>query len=311
MDQREALRRFAQVLATAGRSANTRRLYGAAAARWLAFGGKPGHLDPALCARWLGERRRAGCAAATLNLEIKAVRAFYRAMHVLGMTSAAEATKAPRQRREPQRLVRAYSLAEVAMLLQAPPESTWGGRRDRLALRLLWETGLRAGELARLAVGDVLPEGFVFVAAGKGGRDRYVPISADLQAAVLRWIDTDRHTVGPGRRAALLLTARGRALAGAGAVWRIVARWARPTLGTACGVSRIRASRHDAARPWSGHSPHLLRASIATELHRSGMPVTAVGELLGHANLDSTTRYVAVDLDALRAAVHKNPRLRR
>jgi site-specific recombinase XerD len=41
------------------------------------------------------------------------------------------------------------------------------------------------------------------------------------------------------------------------------------------------------------------------------MPVTAVAELLGHASLDSTARYVAVDVEGLRAAVHSNPRLRR
>ena len=304
---REALRRFAQVLATAGRSANTRRLYGAAAARWLAAGGRPGHLDPALAARWLGERRRAGCAPATLNLDVKAMRAFYRAMHVLGLTSAAESTKAPRQRREPQRLVRAYSAAEVRILLDAPPADTWTGARDRLLLRTLWETGLRGGELARLSIGDLLPEGLVFVDGGKRGRGRYVPIAAPLHAALLDWIGSRRREARPGKRSVLFVRQDGRGLAGAGAVWRIVSRYAQRALGTPCGFSRVRGAR----KPWTSHSPHVLRASIATALHAHGMPVSAVGELLGHASLDSTARYVAVDVEGLRAAVHSNPRLRR
>lgn len=304
---REALRRFDQVLATAGRSANTRRLYVGAAARWLAFGGRPGHLEAALASRWLAERRRTGCASATLNLDVKALRAFYRAMHVLGVTSAAEDTKAPRQRREPQRLVRAYTEAEVRILLDAPPADTWIGARDRLLLRMLWETGLRGGELARLSIGDVLPEGFVFVDGGKGGRDRYVPIAAGLHAAVLDWIGGRRREARPGKRAVLFVRQDGRGLAGAGAVWRIVSRYAQGALGTPCGFSRVRGAR----KPWTGHSPHVLRASIATALHAHGMPVTAVGDLLGHDSLDSTARYVAVDVEGLRDAVHANPRLRR
>jgi site-specific recombinase XerD len=304
---RDALRRFDQVMANAGRAANTRRLYGSVVARWLAFGGRPGHLDPALAARWLCERRRAGCAAATLNLDIKAMRAFYRAMHVLGLTAATESAKAPRQRREPQRLVRAYTAAEVQILLDAPPADTWTGARDRLLLRTLWETGLRGGELARLSIGDVLREGFVFVGAAKGGRDRYVPIGAPLHAALLAWIGGRRREARPGKRTVLFVRQNGRGLAGAGAVWRIVSRYAQRALGTPCGFSRVRGAR----KPWSAHSPHVLRASIATALHAHGMPVTAVAELLGHASLDSTARYVAVDVEGLRAAVHSNPRLRR
>lgn len=282
----------------------------AAAARWLAFGGRPGHLDPALAARWLGERRRAGCAPTTINLDVKALRAFYRAMHVLGLTGAAESAKAPRQRREPQRLVRAYSEAEVRILLDAPPADTWTGKRDRLLLRVLWETGLRGSELAALGIGDVLPEGFVFVDAGKGARDRYVPITAELQAAIMEWVAGHRRESRPGKRSALFVTRDGLPLRGARAVWRIVSGHAQRALGTACGLQRMTRAR-GARKPWTGHSPHVIRASIATALNARGMPITAVGEMLGHASLNSTARYVAVDLEGMRKAVHSNPRLRR
>lgn len=299
------------MLAVAGRSAATRRLYGHVARRWLEAGGKPGHLDSGLLARWLGARRSAGRSAASVNLDIKGVRAFYRALHVMGMTGADEAAKAPRQRRAPDRPVRAYTEAEVRILLDAPPAGTWVGQRDRLLLRALWETGLRGGELARLAIGDVLPEGFVFVEAGKGVADRYVPITAELQAAIMQWVAGPRRTARPGKRGVLFVTRTGHGLAGASAVWRIVSVHARRALGTACGLQRVRGARGAPTTPWTGHHPHLLRASLATALHRNGMPSNAVGELLGHASLASTARYVAVDIEGLRAAVHKNPRLKK
>jgi integrase/recombinase XerD len=308
---RQVLVRFDQVLATAGRSANTRRLYGAAIARWLVFGGKPGHLDPALASHYIGERRRAGLSAAALNLDTKALRAFYRAMHVLGLTGAAEGAKAPAQRREPKRLVRYYTAAEVATLINAPDRSTWVGARDHLVIRTLAETGLRGGELARLELGDILPEGFLFVRAGKGGADRYVPIGADLHAALLAWIAGPRRETHPGKRAVLFVTRTGHGLAGAGAVWRLFVAHARTALGTACGHQPIRGARGSTRKAWTGHSPHLLRASVATALQARGMPINGVAEFLGHASLNSTTRYVAVNIEGLRAELHKNPRLRR
>lgn len=303
--------RFDQVLATAGRSANTRRLYGAAVARWLAFGGNPGHLDPELASRYIGERRRAGLSAAALNLDVKAMRAFYRAMHVLGFTSATEGAKAPRQRREPRRLVRYYTDGEVSALVDAPDRSTWIGARDHLVLRTLAETGLRGGELARLELGDILPEGFLFVRAGKGGADRYIPIAAGLHAALLGWVSGPRCEARPGKRAVLFVTHNGRGLSGSGAVWRLFVKYARAALGAACGHQPVSGARGTSRKAWTGHSPHLLRASVATALQARGMPLNGVAEFLGHASLQSTVRYVSVDLGGLRGAIAKHPRLRR
>jgi site-specific recombinase XerD len=46
----------------------------------------------------------------------------------------------------------------------------------------------------------------------------------------------------------------------------------------------------------------LLRHTFATQLHRKGVGLKAIADLLGHASLDTSARYALVDLDELRRA---------
>ena len=54
-----------------------------------------------------------------------------------------------------------------------------------------------------------------------------------------------------------------------------------------------------------GAHPHALRHSFATELLRKGVPITAVGALLGHESLQTAARYTQPSEEDLRAAVGK------
>jgi integrase/recombinase XerD len=49
--------------------------------------------------------------------------------------------------------------------------------------------------------------------------------------------------------------------------------------------------------------PHLLRSTFATELARRGVDIRTIQELLGHTNITTTSRYVAVDPERKQAAV--------
>ena len=50
-------------------------------------------------------------------------------------------------------------------------------------------------------------------------------------------------------------------------------------------------------------APHLLRATFATRLAERGVDVRTIQDLLGHTNLNTTQRYVAVTDERRRAAV--------
>ena len=51
--------------------------------------------------------------------------------------------------------------------------------------------------------------------------------------------------------------------------------------------------------------PHAFRHTFATELLRKGVPLTAVGALLGHESLQSTARYTQPSEKDLREAVQQ------
>ncbi len=174
--------------------------------------------------------------------------------------------------------------SEAAALLEFNDDSAVGVR-DRVALELLYATGLRASELAGLTVQDVDAAGRCLRVVGKGDKERIVPFGEPAAAALCAWLPIRRQwldrppkaghgvaTVGPDAKRALLLTQRGRRL-GTPALRRVLAR----RLEEAAMTKRV--------------TPHALRHSFATHLLNSGADLRAIQELLGHASLATTQRY--------------------
>jgi site-specific recombinase XerD len=306
MDRLDALARFERILA-GSRSPTTVRLYVGIIRRWLDYGGAADRLHTELLHRWLGDRRRQKASPGTINIDLCALRAFYGTMALLGLAPQQESNNVPSNRRVPVRLVRWFTDDQVLAMLAAPDIATFIGYRDNVMMRTLWETGLRATELVNLGVGDIQPDA-IYVVAGKGGRSRWVPISAELHGLLVGYLHL-RAGTRPGKRAALWLTAGGRALRSRRSVWAIVSRHARAALGLAVGYDKVR--RAARRRPWTGQYPHLLRASMATTLLAHGCPLPAIMQMLGHESLDSTARYLGADISHLRAAIAKHPRAHR
>ncbi|ORA73994.1 hypothetical protein BST25_10995 [Mycobacterium heidelbergense] len=83
---------------------------------------------------------------------------------------------------------------ELRLMLKACAGTHLHDRRDEACLRLLMETGMRAGELLALSVRDIdLVEGVVTIRKGKGGKGRYVPFEAHTGAVVDRYLRIRRH----------------------------------------------------------------------------------------------------------------------
>jgi integrase/recombinase XerD len=296
-----AAERFDRYLAGVRRSVHTRRLYGGAVRAWLRAGGAPGHVDGTVLARWLA-RRRQSCAVATVNLDLKALRAFYRLQIELGEATAADLARLPKQRKVPARLPRWLSDAQIGEVLGLCPIESFVGLRDYAIVLTLYATGLRASELAGMAVGDLI-DGDTLYVVGKGGKARYVPTGEQL-AGVLDGYLHARGRTRKGKRSAFWLRADGRPLRNGRSIWEIVSKRIWAALGIRAGLHRVGRG----GRPWTGHFPHELRASFATALLHRGMPLTAIAELMGHADVATTALYLGVDLEQLRAAAKLHPR---
>jgi integrase/recombinase XerD len=188
-----------------------------------------------------------------------------------------------------QKLPKALSRRAVARLLDHAPEDALGIRNQAI-LHVLYATGCRVTEVVTLRTTSVIAEHRLLRAFGKGNKERLVPI-AD---AALDWLSRYRQEVRPALRAraaqdpgdVLFLSRTGRPLDRV-RVWQVTAAACeRAGLTVAC-------------------SPHALRHSFATHLVAGGADLRSVQEMLGHASLQTTQIYTAVDHERLRA-VHKN-----
>jgi site-specific recombinase XerD len=150
--------------------------------------------------------------------------------------------------------------------LRVQPRDT---QLDRAAFYLLWQGGLRLGELEELRLDDLdLPARKLMVRQGKGRRDRAVFL-ADSAISTLR----------------AYLAARGQGpddhvfLYRAEPVHKDLVRCRIKVAGERTGVKV---------------TPHALRHTYATQLLNAGCPITSIQKLLGHRRINSTLIYARV-----------------
>jgi integrase/recombinase XerD len=159
------------------------------------------------------------------------------------------------------------------------------GMRDRALLELLYGTGARISEAVGLAVDDIDAASAAVRLAGKGGKERVVPVGSYAVRAVEEYLVRARPALAalgrPSARGALFLNARGGPL----------------TRQSAWSILRAAAER---AGLTAEVSPHTLRHSFATHLLDGGADVRVVQELLGHASVTTTQVYTLVTVERLR-----------
>jgi site-specific recombinase XerD len=160
--------------------------------------------------------------------------------------------------------------------------------RDRAMVAAMVLGGLRRCEVLGLRLEDLrFAERRVFIAEGKGGRQRLVPVSGRFFAAVAAYLDAERP---PG--------------AGTGRVFVVLKGPRRGQPLTAKGMDVVLA----AARRRAGldHATcHELRHTCLTRLREAGMALEAVQAQAGHASIESTRIYLHLADDWLAAQYRK------
>ena len=184
--------------------------------------------------------------------------------------------------RQPLRVPKALSEAQVEALLAAPDVDTPLGLRDRAMLELMYASGLRVSELVSLRTVQLgLNEGVLRV-LGKGSRERLVPFGDEAHEWLRRYLLQARAAILAGQASEALFVTRRGASMGREMFWRIVKRHALTA---------------EVSVPLS---PHTLRHAFATHLLNHGADLRAVQMLLGHADIGTTTIYTHVARERLR-----------
>jgi integrase/recombinase XerD len=179
--------------------------------------------------------------------------------------------------RVPRTLPKILSPAEVNALIAALRTD-----RDRAMVFAMVLGGLRRCEVLGLRLGDIqVPERSLFVAEGKGGHQRVIPISNTFFAAVGDYLRSERPQDAATDRVFVTLKGptRGRPL-------------------TADGIDTIlRAARQRAGLDRA--TCHQLRHTCLTRLREAGMQLEAVQAQAGHASIESTRIYLHLTDDWL------------
>ena len=184
--------------------------------------------------------------------------------------------------KEPVKVPLVLSKKEIKRILAMAPSL-----KARVMLSLAYGCGMRAGEVVRLKVGDIVPaarlrhdsdQEIIRIVQSKGRKDRNVMLPVDILSLLRDWwkerpTGQDKDVPDPER--VLFPGYRGKHL-------------------SARQISRLfKETAHEAGitKPVTLHT---LRHSFATHLLESGVDIRVIQALLGHAKLTTTARYTSV-----------------
>jgi site-specific recombinase XerD len=165
--------------------------------------------------------------------------------------------------------------------------------RNLAMVETLFATGMRVGELVKLRVSDWRSEDASFLVRGKGSRERlsFLPDERSMRAVTTYLSHREAMQIPTD---ALFINAAGEGI-------------------SEQGVSMTLAQIAQNARISKRVTPHMIRHTVATLLLRYGADLRIVQEVLGHASISTTQRYVHVAKDHLMATLrlhHPNHHLK-
>jgi len=171
---------------------------------------------------------------------------------------------------------------ELKALLEAPRRM-----RDRLIIKLLYETGMRVGELTSLTIGDVdLELGEITIQQAKRHAEgRKVPLVNSWTKSMLRdYIGTRKNW-----RDSLFVSNK-RSPLSRRQVERLISKY-----GEQIGLEKDK--RH----------PHVLRHTHAVFALKSGIDLRTLQQNLGHSSIEVTAIYLTMDIEDRKEQYSKHP----
>ena len=178
------------------------------------------------------------------------------------------------------------SVEEIDAMIACIDPGTLEAVRDRALMETLYGCGLRVSELLNLELSKVfLDEGFISV-AGKGNKERLVPLGEVTADALGQWLeDRAGGKIAAGEENYVFLAPRTGSRITRVRVFKII-----KALASRAGIER-------------DISPHTLRHSFASHLLEGGANLRAIQQMLGHESLTTTQIYIHVDRSRLREQI--------
>jgi integrase/recombinase XerC len=234
---------------------------------------------------WLASLKDAGMTSKSIKRKISALRSFFKYHLRTGSIDSTPmgAVISPKVSKRLPVFLREEDARSMVEGMGAAG-GDWKTLNGRMLVTIFYATGMRLSELINLREQQVDFSRAQVRVLGKGNKERVIPVSQELLAAIREYRDNKRREFGDTGDY-LLVTEKGKKLYPKYA-WTLVNR----ILG--------------ATAPLDRNSPHVLRHSFATHLMNNGADLNAVKELLGHSSLASTQVYTHNTIGKLKD-IHK------
>lgn len=207
---------------------------------------------------------------ATTNRKLAAIRSYFTWAETVGL--AAPSTRTLKNVKQPRKMVKLLSEAEIAALLKLPAVASQDGLRDALLLNLLFVSGMRISEALGFTQAAVDYSNQRILVTGKGDKDRFVFITNKVAQMLAQMPDPVFQNCW-GQQ----LTVRGAQLI----LKKYGSQIGRPDL-----------------------HPHLLRHQFATTVLRQTGDVATLSQMMGHTSVSTTQIYLSFTVE-VQAAQHQ------
>ena len=230
----------------------------------------------------------------TINNRLAAIHAF---LHFLSFEKPEYSALIQRSlmipfRKEEKRQMDFLTKEEVDTLLNSCQSDKELGRRDKLMILLLYNTGVRVSELISLRRRDVVfdkscSSGYIHV-IGKGRKERSVPLWKNTTRYVQKYMEDH----GIKEEEKIFINYSGEELTRSGVRYRIQ-----------CLVDE--AKNKLPSLNGKKITPHTFRHSTALHLLQSGVDISTIAIWLGHESIMTTHKYMEADMEMKRKTLEK------
>lgn len=239
--------------------------------------------------KWQVSMIEANLAPATVKLELSALRSWFKYLRrQKWITVDVMANVTPPKL--PKHLPIFFRESEVEKIYTYSElfADTFEGKRDKLLLQILYETGIRLSELIGLRDSSVDFSAGIIKVLGKRDKERYIPIENELAHNIQCYFSLKQGIENCSNT--LFVGETGKPMSKSN-VETVVKKY----MSLVSNADRI--------------SPHVFRHSFATHLLNEGADINAIKELLGHADISATEIYTHVTREHLKETYkHAHPR---
>lgn len=248
----------------------------------------PSDADRDLVRNWIMQQMDDELTSTTVNKNLSAVKSFYKYLQLRELidSNPTRYLRGPKREHTLPSFLTQAQIEEALETISTDPKD-FLAVRNRLIIETIYQTGLRRAEVASLETQQVDLGSMSLRVVGKGRKERIVPFGEALKKQMDAYLTLKKRKVGQSRY--FFVTLKCRPLSGAD-VYQVVHK----ALDAVPGLPR--------------RGAHTLRHSFATEMLNAGAPITSIKELLGHSNLDTTTRYTHTSFEQLKQLYHAHPR---